>query len=90
MRQFTRFIVYGALAGALVPLVILFVARFTPFANDVIFLIFWPTGFFLGGPVENMSAWDQLALLASTIGMNIVLYSVGGLICFLLFRRRGS
>lgn len=86
VAMMVRFAMYGALVGVLIAGILLVAGQFVVFGREVLFL--WPTSFFLMIPHGHSSAWDQFLLMAFAIAGNVVLYSVGGLICFLLFGGR--
>jgi hypothetical protein len=83
-----RVVMYWALAGALLPSVLLVVGRFTILGPEA--LVLWPSSFLLMAPHGHLAAWKQFLLLAFSVAINVVLYSAVGSILFLLFGRRGK
>ena len=84
-----RFVVYCALAGALVPVAIIIIAQLQGgvFQWPYVAVVLWPSWIFMGATYERELTVFGILVLAISIAINVVLYSAVGVLFWLLFGR---
>ena len=79
-----RTLLYSALAGVAVAIVVWLMGRLMVFGPGV--LLLWPFAFFLMAPSAHLPGIYQFLLLAAAVALNGVLYAGGGLVVWSVVR----